>query len=345
MWRQFGEDTGSQILISLLIPFGAYLLAGALGCSGILAAVAAGVTMSYEEQTGSALAITRVRRTAVWETLHFGVTGVIFILLGEQLPRIAVGAAKVVHETGHAEPLWLAAYVVAIVCALAALRFVWAWTTLQFMLFRAAREGQNPVAPSWRLIAATALAGARGTVTLAGVLTLPLTQNDGSSFPARDLSIFLAAGVIIASLLAACILLPFLFRDVRLPPDSTEQQSEDEARVAASKAGVEAVATAERELADVADNVDLVSDAAAPILAAYRHRIEARSRAGVTADLLDRENRIERKLRLAGTGAERAEIYRLLAARQLSDETARKLVREIDLLETRIGVSEAINSN
>jgi CPA1 family monovalent cation:H+ antiporter len=50
--RHFGEETGSQILISLLIPFGAYLLAEHLHCSGILAAVAAGITMSYVEQSG-----------------------------------------------------------------------------------------------------------------------------------------------------------------------------------------------------------------------------------------------------------------------------------------------------
>ena len=57
--RHFGEETGSQILISLLIPFGAYLLSEHLHCSGILAAVAAGITMSYVEQSGQALPITR----------------------------------------------------------------------------------------------------------------------------------------------------------------------------------------------------------------------------------------------------------------------------------------------
>ncbi len=69
--QHLGEETGSQILISLLIPFGAYLLAEHLHCSGILAAVAVGVTMGYVEQTGQALAVTRVRPTAVWDTVQF----------------------------------------------------------------------------------------------------------------------------------------------------------------------------------------------------------------------------------------------------------------------------------
>ncbi len=337
MWRQFGEDTGSQILISLLIPFGAYLLAEGAGCSGILAAVSAGVAMSYEEQTGSALAITRVRRTAVWETLHFGASGVIFILLGEQLPEIVTGAAQVVRETGHVDPAWLAVYVLAIILALAVLRFVWVWATLQYMLYRASRQGRSAVTPSWRLIAATTLAGVRGTVTLAGVLALPLTLRDGSAFPARELAIFLAAGVIIVSLLAACVLLPFLLRDLSLPPDTEEQEAEDQARIAASKAALVAVAEAEQKLAHVCDDVDVVSDAAARVMDVYHHRIDARSKPGVTVDTMREEEGIERQLRLAGTRAERLEIFHLARNRKLSDETARKLVREIDLLETRFG--------
>src|SRR5258706_6318044 len=183
--QHFGEETGSQILISLLIPFGSYLLAEHLHCSGILAAVAAGITMSYVEQSGQALPITRVRRSAVWDLVQFTARGIIFVLLGEQLPQLVTGAARVVREAGHHEPIWLVVYVVAINLALAVLRFIWVWTSLRFTLFRAALKGQNPYLPSWRLIAATSLAGVRGTITLAGVLTLPLTMNDGSAFPAR----------------------------------------------------------------------------------------------------------------------------------------------------------------
>ncbi|MCB8828304.1 cation:proton antiporter, partial [Escherichia coli] len=83
--RKLGEESGSQILISLLIPFGAYLLAEHVHASGILAAVAAGITMSYAENTAQSMALTRVRRTAVWDTAQFAANGAIFVLLGEQL--------------------------------------------------------------------------------------------------------------------------------------------------------------------------------------------------------------------------------------------------------------------
>ncbi|RYE63536.1 MAG: Na+/H+ antiporter, partial [Rhizobiaceae bacterium] len=203
--RKLGEEPGAQILISLLIPFGAYLLAEHLHCSGILAAVAAGITMSFAELRGQTMAATRMRRYAVWDTVQFALNGIIFVLLGEQMPGIVSGAARIVTETGHLHPIWLIAYVAVITTALAALRFAWVWVSLRFTLYRAARRGEAIRKPHWRLLAAMSLAGVRGAITLAGILTLPLAMNDGTSFPARDLVIFLAAGVIILSLTAASI--------------------------------------------------------------------------------------------------------------------------------------------
>ena len=333
--RHFGEETGSQILISLLIPFGAYLLAEHLHCSGILAAVAAGITMSYVEQSGQALPITRVRRSAVWDLVQFTASGIIFVLLGEQLPQLVTGAARVVREAGHHEPIWLVVYVVAITLALAVLRFIWVWTSLRFTLFRAALKGQNPYVPSWRLIAATSLAGVRGTITLAGVLTLPLTMNDGSAFPARDLAIFLAAGVIIVSLVAASFSLPFLLKGLELPPEPSQQEEEDRARIAAAEAAIQAIEQAQHHMGEGRSDADLYIDAGVRIMELYRQRIDGRSTTGKEASLARKIDEIERRLRLTGLRAERTEIYRIARARRLSDETARKLVRELDLLESR----------
>jgi monovalent cation/hydrogen antiporter len=335
--QHFGEETGSQILISLLIPFGAYLMAEHLHCSGILAAVAAGITMSYVEQSGQALPVTRVRRSTVWDLIQFAANGIIFVLLGEQLPQLVTGAAQVVRETGHREPVWLVVYVVGINLALAVLRFVWVWTSLRFTLFRAALKGQHPYIPSWRLIAATSLAGVRGTITLAGVLTLPLTMNDGSVFPARDLAIFLAAGVIVVSLVAASLSLPYLLKNLELPLEPSHQEEEDLARIAAAEVAIQAVEQAQHDMGEGRSDADLYTDAGVRIMELYRQRIDGRSKIGKEALLARKIDEIERKLRLTGLRAERAEFYRMARARQLSDETARKLVREVDLLESRFG--------
>ena len=289
--------------------------------------------MSYVEQSGQALPITRVRRSAVWDLVQFTASGIIFVLLGEQLPQLVTGAARVVGEAGHHEPIWLFVYVISISLALAALRFIWGWTSLRFTLFRVALKGKSPCVPSWRLIAATSLAGVRGTITLVGVLTLPLTMNDGSVFPARDLAIFLAAGVIIVSLVAAAFGLPFLLKGLELPPEPSQQEEEDLARIAAAEAAIRAIERAQHHMGEGRSDADL------RCRGAYHGALPPTDQWSLCdskeASLAHKIDDIERRLRLTGLRAERSAIYRIARARRLSDETSRKLVRELDLLESR----------
>jgi CPA1 family monovalent cation:H+ antiporter len=335
--RHFGEESGSQILVSLLIPFGAYLLAEHFHCSGILAAVAAGITMSYAEQSGQALPVTRVRRVAVWDLIQFAANGIIFVLLGEQLPQIVRQAMALVRDTGHHEIVRLLAYVTAITLALAVMRFVWVWTSLRFTLFRAGRRGETRAVPSWRLVAAASLAGVRGAITLAGVLTLPLVMHDGTPFPSRDLAIFLAAGVIILSLVAASLGLPYLLKGLKLPPEPGYQEEEDQARIAAAEAAILAIERALHDRGEGRTDADVYTDAGALVMGLYRQRITGRSKTGLEAAAARQADTAERKLRLAGLRAERGELYRIARNDGLSDEMVRKLVREVDLQETRLG--------
>lgn len=208
--RRYGEEPGAEILLSVLTPFAAYFLAEHVHASGILAAVAAGVVMSYADLSGGLSAVTRVQRKAFWDTVQFALNGMMFVLLGEQLPRLLQGAVQVVESTGHHNPAWLLVYAVVICAALALLRFVWVWLSLKITSYLGAKRGQLPVNVNPRLMAVMSLAGVRGAVTLAGVLTLPLVTASGAPLPARDLAIFLAASVIILSLIAASIGLPRL---------------------------------------------------------------------------------------------------------------------------------------
>lgn len=335
--RRYGEETGSQILISLLIPFGAYLLAEHLHCSGILAAVAAGITMGYVEEKGQVLATTRIRRSVVWDTVQFTANGVIFALLGEQLPNIVSSAAEVVRTTGHYDPLWLIAYVIAINATLAALRFIWVWIATRFTLYRHARKGMKVEKPSWRLLATMSLAGARGAITLAGILTLPLALNDGTPFPARDLAIFMAAGVIIISLVAASIGLPFLLHGLTLPPEPSHRKEEDMARAKAAQAAIKAIEKAQHEPAHPKDQINLYADVGARLMDLYREKIEGYTRLDDDAEAVRKTASIERELRLAGLRAERETLQLLHRSRKISEELTHSLMREIDFQEARLG--------
>jgi CPA1 family monovalent cation:H+ antiporter len=332
--RRFGEDSGSQVLISLLIPFAAYILAEHFHCSGILAAVAAGVTMTFAEISRQALPATRMRRNSVWDTIQFALNGIIFVLLGEQLPGILAAAGETVKITGHASPWWLAGYVLAIMAALGALRFAWVWVSFRLTLFRA--RGAIPYRrPDWRLVAAMSFAGVRGAITLAGVLTIPLTLTDGTAFPARDLAIFLAAGVIISSLVLASIGLPLLLRGLTMPAEPSHQADEDRARVAAAQAAIEAIENAQHRLGEGRADVDVFAAIGARIMDLYRERIDSRAAAGGFQGQMLIHAQVERDLRLAGLRAERDAIFRMARERTIGSAVAQKLIRELDLLEIR----------
>jgi CPA1 family monovalent cation:H+ antiporter len=323
--RRYGEEPGVQILISLLMPFAAYLAAEQLHCSGILAAVAAGITMSYAELSGQATAITRVRRNAVWETLQYTANGVVFIVLGEQLPAIFSRAASTVMESGHHQPWWLAIHVVAVTLALGVLRLLWVWASLQLTLFRAARNGTARPRPSWRLLAAGTVAGVRGAITLAGILTLPLSMPDGAAFPSRDLAIFIAAGVIVLSLVIASLALPPLLSGYDLLPEPSQAEQEDRARRAAGDAAIRTIERVQHEMSEGRADADIYATAAARAMDLYRLRSGDRVATDQQAQLSRQVDKIAVTLRLAGLRAEREEIFRL----------ARRIVRELDLMEAR----------
>ncbi|MBU6503331.1 MAG: Na+/H+ antiporter, partial [Burkholderiales bacterium] len=214
------------------------------------------------------------------------------------------------------------------------LRLIWVWISLRRALFKARRSGTPVHRPHWRLLLATSLAGVRGAITLAGVMTLPLAMPDGTPLPARDLAVFLATAVILLSLVLASAGLPRLLRGLVLPPEPSAAREEDLARHEAAAAAIAAVERVQRSaLRDVAD-ADLHTQAAARVVALYQHRL-AGAGAGESAGQLRKADQIEGALRVAALQAEREAVFGLARRNLISDETSRRLVREIDLLESR----------
>ena len=332
--RRFGQVAGVAILLSLLTPFGAYLLAEHIGASGILAAVAAGVVMSQVDFRSPTLATTRVQRAAVWDTVQFTLNGIVFVLLGEQLPGILRRAIDSVGQSGHHSPWWLLAYALGITLVLALLRLAWVWVSLRLDAFAARRRGEKPAEPSWRLVLATSLAGVRGAITLAGVLTLPLALADGRPFPARDLVIFLAAAVILVTLVAASVGLPRLLVGLQVPAEPEARREEELARHAAARAALLAVERARQEAASAAADPEVLANAAVRVMALYQRRLEGDAER-VAADALRKADDAERALRVAALRAEREAIFALARERRVSDDIARRLTRDIDLAEAR----------
>ncbi len=333
---RIGEEPGALILVSLLIPFGAYSAAEHLGCSGILAAVGAGVTMTFAEFTQAALPTTRIRRNNVWDTIQFAGNGIIFVLLGEQFPLILDSASQSVNDAGHHSAWWLLIYVAGLTAALTVLRFVWVWASMRLTILRK-RETRPFRSSNVRLISAMSLAGVKGAITLAGILTLPYALADGTPFPARDLAIFLAAGVILSSLLIASVALPWLLAGLEMPGETAQQEQEDGVRLILAKVAIAAVEAERLRIGDGAP-IDPVHDRIATRIAdLYRERIAALGPDGEDGQAIGprRRDHIERLFRTAAIHAQRVELHRLARARHVSSDVLRRITRELDLLEVR----------
>ena len=328
---RLGEESGSKILMSLLLPFGAYLLAERIHASGILAAVAAGVAMAYVEQTGRALPATRMRRIAVWDMLQFALNGTMFVLLGEQLPNIVRNAARAMEDADLGHPPLILVYVAAVSAAMILLRLGWLWFAFRLPGFR---RGGPPM--DRRVLLAAAIAGVRGSITLAAIMTLPLFVN-GAPFPGRDLAIVIAAGVVILSMLLAGLVLPPLLASLPAPVEEESERFERRARKAASLAAIDAIERALHGEHVISPKTVTWMEAAARISGDYRARIEGMGKSGEEADELRRAEAVDRELRLAGLRAERETYYRLGRERKLSDDIVRRLVAEVDHAETRLG--------
>jgi CPA1 family monovalent cation:H+ antiporter len=242
-----------------------------------------------------------------------------------------------VEGTGHQNPWWLLAYALAINVALGVLRFAWVWLSLHVGRNIALRRGRQAPEASVRLTLAVSLAGVRGAITLAGVLTLPLAAVDGSPLPARDLAIFLAATVIILSLVGASFGLPRLLRGLQAPPETEHQVQEDIANGAAREAAVKAIEKCLHEMVEADREADpkIYTDVAGRLMESLAHGATGGLEQEVDAVLLRRQEAIERTMRLAALRASRDELYRLARARQISDEICRAAVRRIDLQEAR----------
>jgi len=333
--RWTDDEPAIQVVLLMLTPFAAYLVAEHFGVSGILSAVAAGIAMTYTE-SGQGSSAMRLQSNSVWSMLEFVFNGMTFILLGLQLPSVIGLAHADAREAGNV-PVWhLFAYVVAITVALIALRFLWVWVTYHLKSFRMLLQGSPVRRVNTWVILTTSLSGVRGSITMAGVLTVPLEISTGVPFPGRDLLIFLATGVILCSLLLGSSLLPLVLPRVPTPVETLKEKEEREARLRlaqAAQAGLEqAQVRMDRELTDD-DAKAMLADIAAMLAQIYRNRIDAESDTAEIALRANQHRNFERDLRMAAIYAQRTELYRLRDARLIDDDVFAVLLRDVDMAE------------
>lgn len=333
---KYGEELGSEVLLSLLTPFAAYASAEYIEASGVLAAVAAGITMSRLELGGAISPMTRMRRTATWDTIQFTLNGAIFVLLGEQLPDIFTGALDVMANLEQNSAWWLLLYAVVIFLVLIVLRFSWVFISVNITSLVKHKRFIRFDDHNLRDIVLVSVGGVRGTITLAGVLTLPLLLPSGEGFPGRDLAIFLAASVIIISLVTASICLPLLLKNAQAHDhlQSPLAQQKKLAITAARQSGEQHLTELLNQLAskNTLLSADYFTDLKQRLWVEFENTFDAYRDPDNVQHL---QYEIERKTRLAIIDTARQAIYLLAREQQISDEVAREMVTLLDLDEIR----------
>ncbi|AJK47905.1 Na+/H+ antiporter [Burkholderia plantarii] len=333
-------DPAPGIVMTLLIPFASYLIAEHFGLSGILSAVAAGMMMNYTSFSRSSTVAARVRAESTWSMIEFVFNGMVFIMLGLQMPQIIGRALLSAHHESDALVLAMIGYVVAMLVALYAIRFAWIWLLRSIASRRVARRGMPGTMPGFRTISLMTVGGVRGAVTLAGVLSLPVALGNGAPLAGRDTAIFIASGVILGSLLVAVVGLPLLLRGLRTVPHPHAHE-ERAARAAAAQAAIRAIDATHDTLTADLDEADAArcADITARVMDLYRRRLVALDE-GEDAVTLRAEakqaERMELQMKIAAVRAERAALYRMRTEQKINDETLAKLMREVDLSETAL---------
>ncbi len=330
--RWGGDEPATQIVLLFLLPFASYLIAEHVGVSGILAAVAAGMTITRSGVMRSAPLAMRLRANSTWAMLEFVFNGMVFLLLGLQLPGILESSLAAAEIDPNVETWMLFTDIVLIYAALMLVRFGWLWTMQKFSRRFLKKKPMEFGAWSTRELLIASVAGVRGAITLAGVLSIPLLLPDGNGFPARYELVFLAAGVILFSLLIGVILLPMLLQQVDVPDHAMQQKEERLARAATADVAIVAIEKMEERLAaNMEENIDdqLLREVSSRVIGNLRRRADGRN----DVEHSFQEENLERRFRLAALRSERAELYHLRATRQISNETLQKLLHDLDLLE------------
>lgn len=332
MARWSGEDPATQIVLLLLLPFASYLIAEHLGTSGILAAVAAGMTVNQTGVMRKASIAMRLRANSVWQMLEFVFNGMVFIMLGLQLPGILMSSIDLAEADPNIETWMLFFDILIIYAALMVLRFGW----LSMMkLVGKNRFSKRPIIfaeYSFKDLLIASFAGVRGAITLAGVLSIPLLLSDGSPFPARYQLIFISTGIIILSLLIAMITLPFLLKGVVAVDKTALEVEQRMAKIAMAEAAIHTIQKMEEHLsADAEENYDdeVLKEASLNATNTLRRRIDSRENEERSLVL----EVLERRFMLAGLRAERSKLYKLRAKRMISNDTLNHLLHDLDLLE------------
>ena len=325
------NDPAIQIVLLFLLPFAAYIIAEECHCSGILAAVSAGMTVNHSGMMRNAPLTTRLQSDSAWSMLTFVFNGFVFVLLGIQLPSI-LNNTFAENQTDASIELWqLCLIVLFVFIVLMGTRFAWLWAMkhMPTMPFGTKRPLAFRAYTNRDLLIST-FAGVRGAITLAGVLSIPMT------IAGRYQLVFIATGIILISLIVAVVILPILLRGSVILDNSKQ---DNEILTVKGQMAEEAIISLEKmqnnllqETSEAGLDQEIIHEVGSRVIGSLRRRTGLKD---LEQKALEAEN-LERRMRLVAIGAERTSLLQMKIRNEVSEETFEHLNTDLDIYEKMI---------
>jgi CPA1 family monovalent cation:H+ antiporter len=323
--RRWAHDPRIEIVLSLMTPYLAYWVPEHLGGSGVLATVAAGLYVSWN---GPLLipSATRLQGIFFWDLLIYVIEGFVFLLTGWQ--------ARTLYDQVERFPL--ADIVIGTLLTTAIVivaRFVWVFPATYLPRWLSPSLARRDPSPPWQQVFVLAYTGVRGVVSLAAALAVPFTLASGARFPYHDRILFVTFGVIILTLVGLGLTVPTVIRWLGVARTrADEHRREREAELAARRDALDAGL---RRLAELAQERGLPEETSALLKARAEHRRSLYPASMGDGAELDRVM-LNSSLRLELIATEREFLYQLLRDGKITDESRRRIERELDLEEASI---------
>lgn len=311
------NDGPIEITLSILVPYAVYLAADKIHASGVLAVVACGLFLSRRSANFFSPAV-RLQVWSVWESLNYVLNGLVFVIIGLQLPAISRSIRGYSLSTLVIDGAVFSALLIL-------LRIVWVYPGAGLAwLVRTRISHMDEPPPKLRNLFVLGWTGMRGVVSLAAALSLPTVLADGSLFPQRNLIVFLTFSVILVTLVLQGVTLPPLIRALGLAGAAGPNCEEKEARRIVTEAAVTHLKEAKKK--DNEESAPVYDD----LIQHYQERL------GSLGSAADNGFHRQAELALEALRVERETAIRLRDEGRINDEVLRRIERGLDLNESRI---------
>ena len=310
--------------LTLISPYICYLAAEHFHYSGVLSVVTAGLFLSWRSDEIFDYR-TRIQAINVWEALTFILNGVVFILIGLQLPQIIKDLDG--FTLSEAILLGIGFSVLVIV-----IRMTWMFPGAYLPRILSKRIRNTETSPHWKVVVLAGWSGMRGVVSLAAALSLPLSLASGDPFPFRSMILFITFCVILMTLVVQGLTLPLIIRLFKIPDLDRLEEEEQKLRTLLSYKAIEHI---ESNYAQE----DATRDALHHIKTKYEKRIDHINKRMLTADLRGHSEAVFHefnRIQVQMINFERKEIKQFRRNNEFSDEILRKIEYELDLEEATV---------